>query len=155
MFILTGAAGWHAITDSSKVKGEIAPSPTSQITEGALPTHTPIPLQDPTTTSAPPTVPVEVHTPAPSTSWHYPKSTITASSGTVLTLSSNDNADTIAEWYKKKISEEGYAARSFVTTTTNGQVENVLVGANGEHEIRIEMKKQADSPTTIIRVINS
>ena len=65
---------------------------------------------------------------------------------------SQDDPDAITDWYKEKIKELGMSAKSLVTTKTNGNVLNKLVGANGKREIRVEITKPADQPTTEIKL---
>ena len=170
--LLTGIASWRAVSTSTQVKGiftasseptqeESTATPTAALTstpaveseEKTIPsTSTPTATPQPTTTS----IPADTSNTSTSlSSWQYPGSTVTAQSDNSLTLTSRDNPDTITDWYKSKIDSNGYSTRSFVTTKSNGQVKNVLVGAKGGNEIRIEMEKPADSQTTTIKVSQS
>ncbi|MCR4264119.1 MAG: hypothetical protein NUV98_05390 [Candidatus Roizmanbacteria bacterium] len=161
--LLTGIASWRTVSTSTQVKGifTASPEPTqeeSTATPTAVLTSTPTSAPLPTATPQPTATSIPADTNNTSTSlssWQYPGSTVTAQSDNSLTLTSRDNPDTITDWYKSKIDSNGYSTRSFVTTKSNGQVKNVLVGAKGGNEIRIEMEKPADSQTTTIKVSQS
>jgi len=167
LFLLTGFASWRAISSSSQVKGIFAPTP-EQTQEEPTSTPTDTPPTAPTTESSQKTPtstasPLSTATPVPShtntstslSAWQYPGSFTVSQTNNSLSLTSSDNPDTITDWYKSKIQLNGYSTRSFVTTKTNGQVKNVLVGAKDGHEIRIEMEKSSDSQTTTITVTQS
>ena len=136
-------------------KREIQTSETSQVlsveeeikeeevtpTTGSHQTDTPIPTKTP--------IPSPTNTPKPASSnlssFQYPNSQVVSSSENSLILNSIDNADSITDWYKEKIKGEGMSVTSFVTTKTNDNVLNKLVGANGAREIRVEITKEAGS----------
>ncbi len=84
--------------------------------------------------------------------YKYPNSQVVSSTGDSLLLNSTDASETITDWYKEKIRGEGMKVKTFVTTKTNNNVLNKLVGADGEKEIRIEIKKEAGSNTVEISV---
>ena len=143
-------------------KKEIQTSETSQVlsveeeikeeevtpTVGSHQTDTPIPTKTP--------IPSPTNTPKPASSnlssFQYPNSQVVSSGENSLILNSIDNADTITDWYKEKIKGEGMSVTSFVTTKTNDNVLNKLVGADGEREIRVEITKEAGSSTVKISV---
>ena len=143
-------------------KREIQTSETSQVlsveeeikeeevtpTTGSHQTDTPIPTKTP--------IPSSTNTPKPASanlsSFQYPNSQVVSSGENSLILNSIDNADTITDWYKEKIKGEGMSVTSFVTTKTNDNVLNKLVGADGEREIRVEITKEAGSSTVKISV---
>ena len=143
-------------------KKEIQTSETSQVlsveeeikeeevtpTTGSHQTDTPIPTKTP--------IPSPTNTPKPASSnlssFQYPNSQVVSSSENSLILNSIDNADSITDWYKEKIKGEGMSVTSFVTTKTNDNVLNKLVGADGEREIRVEITKEAGSSTVKISV---
>lgn len=97
------------------------------------------------------------NTPKPSqnnvSSLQYPNSQTVSSGDNSLILNSTDNVDTITDWYKEKIKGEGMNVTSFVTTKTNDNVLNKLVGADGEREIRVEITKQAGSSNVKISIV--
>lgn len=83
-------------------------------------------------------------------SYQYPNSQITSSSSDSLSLKSSDPVDSITEWYKSKIKNEGMNIKTFVTTKANDRVENVLVGSMSGTQIRVEIKKEpSDNNVTI------
>lgn len=124
---------------------------TSVVEETPTPTPTIIPTKIPTNTPEP--IPVINQN---LDSFQYPGSTIQTKSETALILESQSDAYAITDWYKEKIQAAGMNTKSFVTTKTNGNVKNVLVGANGETEIRVEItKKPGNSPTKIVVSIHS
>ena len=143
-------------------KKEIQTSETSQVlsveeeikeeevtpTTGSHQTDTPIPTKTP--------IPSPTNTPKPASSnlssFQYPNSQVVSSSENSLILNSIDNADSITDWYKEKIKGDGMSVTSFVTTKTNDNVLNKLVGADGEREIRVEITKEAGSSTVKISV---
>lgn len=77
--------------------------------------------------------------------YKYPNSQTINSTGNALSLVSNDGSDKITNWYKERIRSEGLNVKSFVTTKTNGNVLNKLVGASGWNEVSIEIKKDANA----------
>lgn len=103
-----------------------------------------------------PSGPAVTNTPKPSSnnlsSFQYPNSQVVSSGENSLILNSIDSSDTITDWYKEKIKGEGMSVTSFVTTKTNDNVLNKLVGADGEREIRVEITKDAGSSTVKISV---
>lgn len=84
--------------------------------------------------------------------YKYPNSQTVSSTANSLLLNSPDNSDTITDWYKEKIRGEGMNVKTFVTTKTNDNVLNKLVGADGNKEIRIEIKKEAGNGDVEISV---
>ena len=121
---------------------EVTPTTGSHQTDTPIPTKTPIPSLPATKT------PVSTNL----SNFHYPNSQVVSSGENSLILNSIDNADTITDWYKEKIKGEGMSVTSFVTTKTNDNVLNKLVGADGEREIRVEITKEAGSSTVKISV---
>ncbi len=83
----------------------------------------------------------------------YPNSTVLSQNGGTLLLSSDDSETTITDWYKEKIRELGMNNKSFVTTNTNGDVLNKLVGGNGKAEVRVTITKTTNDTLTKIEVI--
>lgn len=82
----------------------------------------------------------------------YPNAIQTSSSGNTLSLESQDDPDAITQWYKEKIQSLGMNSKSFVTTKTNGNILNKLVGANGTREVQVEITKQNDESTVHITI---
>lgn len=77
-------------------------------------------------------------------SFVYPNSVVLESSSNSLELTSQDDPDKITNWYKDKIKATGISVTSFVTTKTNNNVLNKLVGADGKLEVRVEIEKNAN-----------
>ena len=128
--------------EEEKEEEKVTPTVGSHQVETATPTKT--------------LTPFPTNTPKPASSnlssYQYPNSQVVSSGDNSLILNSTDNADTITDWYKEKIKGEGMSVTSFVTTKTNDNVLNKLVGADGEREIRVEITKDAASSTVKISV---
>ena len=82
----------------------------------------------------------------------YPGANIASMSRSHLSLSTQDNPDDVTNWYKNKIKSYGKSVSSFVTTKTNDNVFNKLVGADSKEELRITIEKKSDSQTVTIQV---
>lgn len=85
-------------------------------------------------------------------SYIYPGSSIINKSSSSLILQSADSPDTVTNWYKEKIKAEGLNAKSFVQTSTNGNVHNELVAAGNGKKILVSIKKDPDQSTVHIDV---
>jgi hypothetical protein len=112
-------------------------------------TPTPTPIQSPVPTPKQPALPNQTQIPS---KLQYPNANKISTEANTSIYQSQDDPDTITDWYKEKIESLGMSAKSFVKTKTNDNVLNKLVGADGEYEIRVEITKSADSPTTEIKV---
>ncbi|EKD91305.1 MAG: hypothetical protein ACD_30C00026G0002 [uncultured bacterium] len=107
-----------------------------------------------------PTVPaIAIPTPSPTLApqnfigdFVYPNSKKVSGGENSFVLESNDNPDSITDWYKEKIRNLGMNVKTFVTTKTNGKVLNKLVGAGREGEVIVEISKSAGSGVVEIRV---
>ena len=82
----------------------------------------------------------------------YPNAEIISQSSGSVIFESTDNPDVITEWYKTKINAQNLNVTSFVTTSTNDNILNKLVGANSEQEIRVEITKSASASKVRIEV---
>ena len=112
------------------------------------PTPTPTPIPTPRLTPTPKTSPTPV---AAATDWKYPNS---APAGDNEWISSDD-PKIITDWYKNKINALGLNAKSFVQTSTNGNVLNKLAADNGALSVTVEITKSAaDTQTTILVVLD-
>lgn len=86
-----------------------------------------------------------------SNSWIYPGSKILSNTGQEIILVSSDNSDAITGWYKNMINSRKASIKTFITTTANGKVSNVLKGSGNGIEISVEISKdQSDSQTRIV-----
>ena len=132
-----------SVEEEKDVEEELTPTVESHQTDTSIPTKTPTPFA----TNTPKPVSTNL------SNFQYPNSQVVSSSETSLVLNSTDNSDTITDWYKEKIKGEGMNVTSFVTTKTNDNVLNKLVGADGEREIRVEIKKDPGSSVVNISVV--
>ena len=73
--------------------------------------------------------------------WIYPGSVVVSSKDNGADLRSTDNDVKITAWYKEKIISFGMNFNSFVTTTTNGNVLNKLVGSDANFEVKVDINK--------------
>jgi hypothetical protein len=71
----------------------------------------------------------------------YPGSEVVSSGSDSLSLKITDDPDKITDWYKEKIISGNMNVKTFVTTKTNNDVLNRLVGAKSGLEIGVEIKK--------------
>lgn len=98
-----------------------------------------------------PTAAPAVESPSPTKSqadseilaYRYPGAETLSSSENSLNLKSSDDIGAITNWYKAKIESENLNVESFVETSANDKVLNQLVGADGQKEIKIEIKKES------------
>ncbi len=81
----------------------------------------------------------------------YPGAKAISTSGKI-TLESTDSPNTITDWYKNKIKEQGMNTTSFVTTSTNGKMLNKLAGANSSKNVEVEIQKESNESTVHITV---
>lgn len=107
---------------------------------------------------------IETETPAPTTkpipnsyetnldSYVYPNSKVAKMENFYLVLESNDESSAVTQWYKEKIRSEGMNVKTFVTTKTNGNVLDKLVGANSEKEIMVEVEKKASESKVTLTI---
>lgn len=84
--------------------------------------------------------------------WIYPGASVTSKSGASLSLETGDNTESVTDWYKEKVREKGFNAKSFVTTKTNDNVLNKLSGAKEGQEVLIEIKKAPSETSAKITV---
>lgn len=63
-----------------------------------------------------------------------------------------EDPDAITNWYKDKIKSMGFSTKSFVTTKTNNNVNNVLSATNGSIEIKVVITKMSGDTTTHIKI---
>lgn len=68
------------------------------------------------------------------------------------TYQSSDDPVKITNWYKNRINSAGMNVTSFVMTTTNNNVLNKLVGANGSSRISVDISKNAGEAQTTIKL---
>lgn len=87
---------------------------------------------------------------SPLTDYKYPGAVIINQTSVKLELESQDSSDVITQWYKDKIKQSGFNAKSFSQTNTNGVIFNKLSAAKPGEKIEINIKKdQNESKVTI------
>lgn len=88
-------------------------------------------------------------------SLQYPNSLKIETRGNFSIYESTDPPDQITNWYKEKIKSMNMNAKSFVSTNTNGNILNKLVGVSGNNEIRVEISKNKNSSLVKIKIESS
>lgn len=81
--------------------------------------------------------------------WNYPSSKMKTDSE----RESDDDPGIITNWYKDKIKQQNLNIKTFITTTTNGNVLNKLTGASSNYQINVEISKSAGEQKTHIKII--
>ncbi len=130
-------------TDSQTSVNKEVLSEETILEEESTPTDIP---NSPTSTSTPTITRTEIH------DYRYPNSTVISSLNNSLLLTSSDDADKITNWYKEKINSQGMNVKTFVTTKTNDNVLNKLVGADPDMEVRVEITKDSGSSSVNISI---
>ncbi|MGE5042265.1 MAG: hypothetical protein ACM3IJ_05195 [Candidatus Levyibacteriota bacterium] len=82
----------------------------------------------------------------------YPGSKILSPENGEMKLQTTDDPATVTNWYKNRIKENGMNTTSFVTTITNGNVDNVLAGAKNGSQIKITITKSPGQNTVLISI---
>lgn len=114
----------------------------------------------PTTTSATPTPTTILHTPTPQTSspntalskFLYPKATTVSQSMESMTLSTQDDPNTIIAWYKDIFSQVQMRSTAISMSTTNNTISDKLAGDTGSVQVEIGIQRNANDSTSIITV---
>jgi len=139
----------EGLGSKNQKKNVIVSTPTPKATPAQTPIPTPIPTLVPSTSIPIPSSQRNI------SSFAYPGSIILSKSEKEMTLQSLDDPQAITNWYKEKIISAGVNAKSFVTTNTNGNVLNKLVGAKSGFKISVEISKKNNEGKTEISVIYS
>ena len=79
----------------------------------------------------------------------YADSEIISQNAGFLDLKSGSDTDVITDWYKAVIRKNGFMAKSFVSTSTNGEILNKLEAAGEDIKISIEIIKSPGSAASI------
>lgn len=90
--------------------------------------------------------------PVASSSYIYPESKVLSDSPSKIEMTSTDNSTKITDWYKNKIRELNFNAKSFSQVNTNGVVFNKLSAAKPEEIIEITIKKDQSGSDVSITV---
>lgn len=126
----------------------VASTPTPTITQ--VPTLSPI---TPTLTPIPqPTAQPTPLSPAKTQSWFYPGAQIQSQSGSTSIYQTTDDPNQVADWYKSQINSQHLNTKSFITTNSNGNVVNSLVGAAGNSQVTVKINKLNNENVTKITV---
>lgn len=96
-----------------------------------------------------------VPSPAPISEYIYEGAKTISVSPSGLEMESSDNSTTITNWYKKKIRNLNFNAKSFSQTTTSGVVFNKLSAAKPGEKIEITIKKDQNASKVTITVDRS
>lgn len=67
--------------------------------------------------------------------------------------SSTDSPDIITNWYTSKITSLGFSSKSFIKTSTNGQILNKLTGSQKGSLISVEISKSPQDKNTYITIV--
>ena len=132
-------------TPSVTAEPTISPENPASTTKPARKPDTPTPTQQ--------SSPVQ-HTDSSSSIdlFRYPNASVTESSETMLKLTTQDPPETVTHWYKKTITDNGMNTRSFVATSTNGEVLNKLAAAGNNMNVSVEITKANSDQTVHITV---
>lgn len=162
---ILGIGIWTAQTNKTvstnpDVKGEVAPTLSPTLTPAPSEIPTSYPTMSPTVIVTPtkaPKIQITIQsnnsngTSLSISKFQYPGASVSSSSNNKLELTTNDSPKTVTDWYKNTINQTGMNVKSFVTTSTNDNVVNKLVGANGNDEVRVDITRAPnDTATTII-----
>lgn len=118
---------------------EESPSPLPSIS----PTHIPQKTSQPTIA---PTAAFDISV------FVYPGGTVIERSTSHLAITSTDSPNNIIPWYKEKISEYKFSAKSFASTNTNGNFLTKMAGSGADGELKVEIRKAAADTVTLIEV---
>jgi len=83
-------------------------------------------------------------------SYKYPGAKVINFSDREILMQSFDDPDVITNWYRSIIQNQNLNVKTFVTTKTNDNVLNKLVGVSQEFEIEVVIEKK--SGENIIRI---
>lgn len=130
-----------------------------------LPEPTPSPLQtgtqepSPVMSSTPNPAPAQTSTPekkpkVAEEDWVYPNSIVVENAEKII-LSSSDSTDKITDWYKSKIESLGFNVKSFVKTSANDVVKNVLSAAKDNRKVSVLITKNPEDIAARIEVSES
>jgi hypothetical protein len=84
--------------------------------------------------------------------FQYPGARIVASTDKSLSLESTDDPDKVSDWYKEKLKQKNYNAKSIVETSTNGMILNKFQASGSPGTVTIEITKDANSSTTSVKI---
>lgn len=82
----------------------------------------------------------------------YTGSKTLSSTASKLELESNASAESITLWYKKKIEDSKFNAKSFSQTSTDGNILNKLSAAKPGEKLNVTIKKDQNTSKVLITV---
>lgn len=85
----------------------------------------------------------------------YPGAKVIATSGVRLELQSDEDTQKITDWYKKKILELNFNAKSFAQSSANGAIFNKLSAAKPGEKLEVSIKKDQSTSKVQITVDRS
>ena len=123
---------------------EIKPLPTE------IPSPTPTQLGLTTVVSAVTSIPKVIPKEVNNNKYIYTNGTVVINTTSNIKIESEASPDDITLFYKNLFKKNNSKVKSFVTTKTNGNILNKLVGIIDGKTITIEIKKDSDSKTVYI-----
>jgi len=85
----------------------------------------------------------------------FPAAKTKSSTAKKLELESTESAEEVTEWYKNKIRDLNFNAKSFSQTTTNGEILNKLSAARPGEKIDVTIKNDQTTSKVLITVDRS
>lgn len=107
--------------------------------------------QSPIPTKPEPTQPVPTR--EADNTFVYPNAEEQSANGNTLYVKSSDDPDRITDWYKEQIAGLGMKTKTFVKTTSNGNIFNKLVGVNESSSVTVEITKNAEEAAVSITIV--
>lgn len=130
-------------TPSATPIEESTASPSSTITISPINQETPVPTREPTNAVSQPLT-------QSFNDYVYPGSTTNQSSPTAITLTSDDDVQTITSWYEQKV--QNFGSKAAAKTNSNGKVENKISATKNGESISITIRKTPSSSEVTIEV---
>jgi hypothetical protein len=93
-----------------------------------------------------------VPSPAAITEYTYPLAQVTSSASAKLEMQTSENPVKVTDWYKNKIDQLKFNAKSFVSSGTNGDIFNKLSAAKPGEKIEVTIKKDQNGSNVLITV---
>lgn len=141
--------GTQIAADLSPTPGPTdTPSPTLPITVSPRPTNKPVPTASflPSPTSDTTSNSININ------DLIYPNSSVLSKTPAKADLTTGADPKVVTSWYKAKINSYSMNITSFVTTETNGSVDNKLIGEKGQDRISIEINRPEGKSNASINV---
>jgi hypothetical protein len=139
-----GAQTDKVATPSASVTEQPSGAPTAKPTTKVVPTNSPQPTQ--------------ASESQPSSSlndFKYPGSSVTSQSDSSMTLTSNDDATTITNWYSTKLKSAGFNSLSTASSKADDKFRGQVVGGKSGEQISVTIEKDTSSQAVSISVSKS